>query len=219
MSEERLAASVVAALERQGWTVYQEVQYPKARGRADVVAVKGSLLHVIEVKVAFGFKVLDQAHRWLGVANLVSVATEPTRLSHVRERVCEHLGVGWYVAEWGEDLTERVAPRLFRRAAPGLRAALRPGHQTSARAGTNGAYWSDWRATCGRLAALIVAEPGLTMNEAVKKITHHYSTERSAAAALTRNVETGAVPSVVFREVGPGRRRGLYSVGGPAAGP
>lgn len=190
-SESDFAALVVAWLRSQGWGVYEEVEHRMTR--ADIVAVKGPLLHVVECKLAFGFPVLQQARRWLGRANLVSVATPATsRQGKLCEDVCAWLGIGWLV-DYYSDVAERVAPKLWRRTDPGLHKILRPEHQAYARAGSNGGYFSAWRATTERLKDLVAQEPGLTMREIVDKLPHHYATAKSARSVLLRDIEIGRI--------------------------
>src|SRR6476646_10663174 len=71
-SEAELASGVVQWLTQNGWDVYQEVQF---RGSvADIVAVFGKLVWIIECKQAFTLDVLCQAGEWLPYAHYVSVA-------------------------------------------------------------------------------------------------------------------------------------------------
>lgn len=197
-SEMDLAARVVAYLEQRGWAVYQEVAPRTYDARADIVAVRGPLLHVVECKTAFGFAVLDQARYWLRSANLVSVATPPHRARDIGAVICGSLGLGWLIVGY-EDVREEVGPVLRRRAAETLRKCLRPEHQTHARAGSNGGYFSAWRATTARLVELLGKYPhGLVTKQAVALIKHHYATDKSARDCLTRDVEAGRVLGVVL---------------------
>jgi hypothetical protein len=70
--ETDIARPVVAWLQAQGWTVYQEVQHQGCV--ADIVAVRGPLLWVIECKAQLGLAVLGQALGWQGHAHAISVA-------------------------------------------------------------------------------------------------------------------------------------------------
>lgn len=205
-AEECLAADLVAWLRGGGWDVYEEVETRSGFGRADVVAVKGSLVHVIEAKVSMGLAVLSQAARWRGHANLVSVATRTwgRRSGDVSVEVCEALGVGWYGVGLPGTVLELAAPRLTRRTSTQVRRALRPEHQTYARAGSNGGFYSAFRGTVARLVeAVRRAESeqgswrhGVSPAEVCASIVHHYATARSAASALTSAVERGLVPEL-----------------------
>ena len=200
-TEEDLAARVVAWLQARSWEVYQEVDC--RLGRADIVAVRGPLIHVIECKLAFGFPVLEQARRWLGHANLVSVATESrSGRRDVCDIACEALGVGRLLV--GHDVVEAVSARMLRRVSRTIRNTLRPEHQTYAKAGTNGGYYSAWRGTCARLVEIVVAANrhglGISPKDAIAKIAHHYATDSSARSCLLREVRDGKVPGIIAEE-------------------
>lgn len=199
-SEAELAADLIAWLRARGWEIYEEVDC--GVGRADIVAVRGPLVHVIECKVAFGFAVLEQAYRWLGHANLVSVAAAAA-WGGVADLACERLGVGRYAVTLA-GVTERVSPALARRTSTVIRKTLRAEHQSYARAGTNSGYFSAHRGTCARLRELVEAKYaagrpwyyGVPVKEAIAQITHHYATDKSARQHLFDDVLGGRVPGV-----------------------
>ena len=90
LSEVDLAARVVTWLEADAWDVYQEVD------GADIVAVRGPVLWVVECKVILGFPVLDQAMRRRAEAHCVWVATPPRRTTRsVVKSFCSYAGIGW----------------------------------------------------------------------------------------------------------------------------
>src|SRR3989304_4487218 len=122
------------------------------RGRADIVVVKGPLVHVLECKVSMGVAVVNQAARWRGHANLVSVATAPgPRGRDVAVEVLDALGLGWYTVEHGA-VREVTPPRLYRHTTGQVRRLLRPPPPTYARAGSGGGGdYTAFAATCGRV--------------------------------------------------------------------
>src|SRR5579883_3224071 len=82
-TETELAAVATDWLRTQGWTVYEEVC---CRGRAaDIVAVRGRLVWVIEAKKSLTFALLDQARAWKPFAHYVSVAVPAARESSGRD--------------------------------------------------------------------------------------------------------------------------------------
>ena len=64
MKETDLAPVLVAWLEAQHWEVYQEVQFRRGGAVADIVAVRGSLVWIIELKTSLTLKVMEQAAAW-----------------------------------------------------------------------------------------------------------------------------------------------------------
>ncbi len=76
-TEVELARPVVAWLGDLGWEVFQEVS---AGGSvADIVARRGPVLWVVEVKRSLGLSLLGQAHAWKRRAHRVSVAVPAGR--------------------------------------------------------------------------------------------------------------------------------------------
>ena len=63
MKELELAKSVVEWLQDQHWEVYQEVQ--RYSTTADIVAVQGPLVWVVECKTSLSIGVMLQASRWM----------------------------------------------------------------------------------------------------------------------------------------------------------
>jgi hypothetical protein len=201
-AETELAGKVMAWLEARGWSVYQEVAPFSYDARADIVAVRGPLLYVVECKLSLGLAVIGQALHWPRYANLVSVATPPSR-SAAADTILRSIGLGWFVVGY-EDVREEVSPTLRRRVDERLRKSLRPEHQTYAKAGSNGGYFTAWRGTCAALAAYIAEHGrwgfGIEPMRAVKSITHHYATDKSARDCLVRDVRAGKVLGVELRD-------------------
>ena len=153
-SEVEIGRVVVEALRARGWTVYQEVQ-SRLGPVADIVAVQGPVLWVVELKRQFGFDVLEQAQGWRGHANLRSIAI-PNGLvySPFRLHVASELGIGvlrvhgpWNGTEVSDPLYELVKPARERRISKALRGRLRTEQQTFADAGGNGRF-TPFRSTC-----------------------------------------------------------------------
>lgn len=226
--EADLAKRVIAHLERQGWTIYQEVE--ALAGRADIVATKGSLIYVIECKATSGFEVIEQARRWVRHANLVSIAT-PLRKAGaypIELDLLRMVGLGWLTpARWDDldtyrgnrepetPIVERVAPRLWRGHGTALRVRLHPDHQSMGIAGSNeGGYFTAWKATAKRLveAASVRGPQGATVRELVREIVHHYAHEASAVGCLTRDIDWGRIPALKLVPKDPGKyqKRRVY---------
>lgn len=77
MTEADLAAKIVDRYKADSWDVYQEVSI-SGRGRADIVAVKDGVLHVIEAKKPISSDVLRQAEAWAPFCSASFVACAPT---------------------------------------------------------------------------------------------------------------------------------------------
>lgn len=215
-TERDLGKAVVAHLRDEGWDVYQEVL---AGGPiADVVATSGPVIHVVELKKTLSLELMAQAEAWLKHAHLVSVAIpRPRRRSRgwwFAERHLQRLGVGvLFVWDNGEDVSLQVGPALRRRVSGRLRDALHPDQRTALAAGSvGGGYSTPFKRFVGRLVVEAKKEPGLTLQEALTRADHHYSTDASARAQVSRLVRRGVIEGVELRKKG--RRLTLHPKGG-----
>ena len=196
MSEQALAAHVVAWLEAQHWDVYQEVGHGDV---ADIVAVRGAQIWIIECKTSLSLTVMHQASRWH--VPMRSIAVPFARRYDDRalaERICrEFLRVGvLYVDEDGPRVTERVAPPLLREFYESgwrFRGRLRPEHKTAAPAGTNGGgRWTPYRQTMGQIEIFLKlkGEAGATLKEIMGEVGKgHYASTASARSGIPTCLE------------------------------
>lgn len=220
--EQELAVIVVECLQAEGWDVYQEVQ-PYAQGAVcDIVAVRGPITWAIEVKASFGLAVLDQGARWLHYANLVSVATPPSKARHGEfvHRTMGHLGMGWLVINdvlrttdttttGRGSVRETIRPRLTRTVLPRLRESLRDEHKTWASAGSTGSqHFTRFKRTCMDVEDWVKRNPGGDLGQMIEGIKHHYANDASARGSLRTWIEAGKLPGVEARREG--RRILLY---------
>jgi hypothetical protein len=222
-SEAELAAAVVAYLEHDAWDVYQEVRPFRDGGIADIVAVRGHLLWVIETKLSLSLDLLAQAEWWTSWAHLVSIAIpgreqRPRSKTYHYARMCARRdGVGIldvYHRDYGPRIIEGFTqPPLHRKALTScLRRCLDEGHKTHAPAGTKaGGIWTPFRDTCERLMRHVAENEGTTLKAAIDAIDHHYSNNQSARSSLRRWLDEGKVPGVEMRR--DGRLLRLYIAG------
>lgn len=206
MKETDLAAIVVAHLRDLEWDVHQEVGGAYG-ARADIVAVRGPLLYVVETKTTLGLAVIEQAQGWLHQANYISVAV-PSGRKYSGERACAER----ILRDWGIGLltvstvyetrvVEEIAPRLCRRIpaerTSRLRGMLCDATRTYAQAGNNeGKFWSAFKATVDEVQRAVKAKPGLTTKELIGSIQHHYSSDSTARSVLLKWLRWGKIPGV-----------------------
>lgn len=203
ISEEAMAASLVSWLTTMHWNVYQEVQISSYGPRADIVAVQGAVSWIIETKTSFKLAVLDQAVKWLGYANYVSVATPHSNraFSPFLKQSLEHCGIG--VLTIGIDVRERVAPRLWRSLKLNIREKCRAEHKTFAPAGNSyGARWTPFQATAKEVVSMVKRNPGISMKDLVDNIQTHYYSAKTARSALTKWLITGVIKGVKVEREG-----------------
>ena len=220
-AETELANPVVEWLQAQHWDVYQEVQTNRSGKVADIVAVQGKLVWVVECKLQFGVEVIEQAIWWKYHAHLVSVAVpKPLRGTYARpgykrswllERLCRDYGVGILQVDKSifrsyasYSLNEDVDAALNRKAeTESLISCLVPEHKTFALAGNNeGLHWTPFQRTCKALAAYVKENPGCALKDAIENLDHHYSSNASARACIKNWTEAGLVRGVRIEKDG-----------------
>jgi len=209
--ETEVAAPVVAWLRESGWDVYQEVEC-RVR-RADIVARRGRLVWVIEVKRSLDLNLMTQGRGWIGLAHMVSLAYPRRRNSRTADAAKHYAsmdGLGlvevfrtWKLRDGGRDVAvlrveEMARPAMNRRARPKFR--LTEAHQTYAEAGNaDGRFWSPFKETCTAVAAVVSEHPGLTIREVVDRVDHHYASKQSARGSLLTWARSGKLDGVVVR--------------------
>ena len=202
LREVDVAAPVVAWLRDLRFEVYQEVTVGGAR--ADIVAVRGPLVWVVEAKQTWSLALLEQAAAWLPLAHHVSVAVPFRRKAghSFGRRIAGDLGIG--VFEVGGSRVEVDDPDLHRNVKPGkIVRALHEEQKTCAPAGNaEGRFFSPFQGTCRAVLEAVKASPGLTMRELVAGIKHHYHSPASARSALAKWIAAGTVPGVELRRDG-----------------
>lgn len=214
-AESDLAAPVIAYLEDLKWEVYQEVQCGSFGSIADLVAVQGRVVWVIELKRVLNFEVIAQAAYWTRYAHYASVAVPaPRRQSsngrYLAYEVLEWKGVG-YIPVLGPSYRAEpsvqggvVRGRLHRKAdATRVRDVLSEEHKTYAAAGNaNGSRWTPFQRTCREVLNEVTRKPGIHLKELIDAINHHYASDASARSSLSTWIQGGKVKGVEARREG-----------------
>ena len=199
-----------------GWEVYCEVQTGYGGPRADIVAVRGKALWVIEVKKSASLTLMDQLLNWKGKANFVSSVTPYLKLSRAYTQFCHDHGFGHlFVSDYGDGNIARfkIRNRMFRRPDDqGVRRYLSEHQKGWGVAGNSeGEYYTPYRQTCRDLVSVVAFAPGIVMKDAIKRIKHHYKTDSTAYSALSQWLSLGKVRGV--RSVRDGKCVRLYLTG------
>jgi hypothetical protein len=200
ISEADMARGVISEMQRQGWTVYQEVSTGYGGARADIVGIRGPLSIVVECKVSLSLKLLDQLIWWRarGAANFVVGAFGGGKVGRCVTTLCQSQGIGLWAAR-PNGIDERVAPRMQRKTSCGLRDYVREEHRSEqyAKAGScGGGYWTPFRSTCAELERIVRENPGIPLRDALQRIKHHYANQQSATSALPGLIRQGVVQGV-----------------------
>ena len=205
-SEEAFAEIVVKWLKKNGWEVYQEVQARAYSGIADIVAKKGDVYWIIECKLSLGFKVMAQADNWKNCANHVSVAVPYSNRTIFKEKICKLLNIGVLavrnhkVSSPEKDIIDnRWVITLVKAPIQELKSkclikVLTEKHKTFAKAGNNyGKRITPFNTTVENLTTLVKEESGILLKQAITKITHHYSTDKSAYACIRNYISNNII--------------------------
>ncbi len=206
--EAKLASLVVEHFEEAGWDVFQEVTF--GGPVADIVVTRKSregapLIGVIECKTSLSLDLIGQAVHWTKYANWVWAAYPMSRASEhgFGATVLRHYGIGT-VPVGHSEVTKGAPPTFRRKIDKRLFDTLRPEHQSGfAKAGSNaGGHYTPFKGTCLQLCRLVESSPGITLKEAIRKMTHHYSRDSVAAACLAKYLKSGVIQGVMERHEG-----------------
>lgn len=168
MKETELAELVISWLDSQRWNVYQEVQFSRLGGVADICAERHGVLWIIETKTAMSIEVLNQASAW--PVHFRSVAVPKAKSNSKRDyRVArDYYRVG--VIEVSQNgIYETLKPPLYLRhhkTAKRLMLQLTELHKTFAKAGSKGgAHLTPYKMTMMDVRRTIEKHPGCTVEE------------------------------------------------------
>lgn len=219
-TENELAKIIVNWLLADGWSVFEEISPWGGNGRrADLVARKNSIIWTIETKRHFNLEVLEQAEGWLPYAHFTSIAVwQSERLTGMTEKVCRKFKVGLItVRDWGGfepkfAVYERVEGFFNRRAATAaISRMLIDETKADGKAGSKAlAYETPFKKTCRNLLRIVNENPGIELEEAVRRGKHHYQDDRKAKINLFNKLIAGELPDIAFERHG--RKILLYPV-------
>lgn len=203
IKESDLFQPIKELFEAEGYTVYSEVTGPE--GRADVVAVNGPILVVVELKASLSLDLMEQAHRWKPYAHRVYVAVpRPKRGNRFAEYILRQEGLGLIQVDFGyrfrrdRPLTypiTSVPARLNRNPTDSLRRSLREEQRFGPPGGSaGGGYVTDYKLTMNRVREFLVTESydgdgWVTINEILKHVETHYLTPKQSLARALVNIE------------------------------
>ncbi len=209
-TEVDLARVVTEWLEGQGFEISPEVQIEEGGPVADIVAVRGPVIWVIETKLKYGVGVLEQALYWRPQCSRVSIAVPRPAAPH-RRTLVERLDLGMiYVDEGGAD---QVIWRPTRKIPHGatLPSLLTGVHQQwGADAGSSNGHMTKFQVTARKVVQFVrEAEEPVTVQEIVSGIDHHYFSDEVAVKALAGFIRKGVIRGV--RRTGQGKWMKVYA--------
>ena len=165
--------------------------------RADLVGRRGSTVSVVETKLSFGERVIEQANWWRYEATFALVAVPAVGHHALLEHICRDLGIGILVVGRYEGAKLHLSPRMNLQRGSRLAEMLHDGYKTHGVAGApHSDYWTPFRATCDELRKYLATHDGATLKECMGAIQHHYRTPSTARGAIRKWVEMGKVRGV-----------------------
>lgn len=220
-----VAKPMVEYLKAIGYGVYQEVEI--ASGRADIIAVRGDILWIIEVKTSLSLALIEQAYNRVRVAtaHYVSVAIPNSKLNSFAISLLKEKGIGVFVVDvelasrysdgtYGEysdceyygymPIREKCKPVLNKcvnsKRLQYLKNSLCEEMKTYCNAGSaGGGQWTKFKATVESLKKIVRDNSGMTLREIVEKYgMFHYRTKYSAISSLDRYIRAGVIDEIAI---------------------
>lgn len=189
-------------LEDSGHTVYSEVERGPGGKRADVVAVLGPSVTVVEMKTTLSMEVIEQAYYWIGHANYIYIAI-PKRKRRISDFVHKFLrshNIGLLEVPVGREhllqpnmsleyymmcIPSRFSRMRGRGRSVDWKKILKPEHQTWLEGGSNkGGYVTDYKITIQGVKKFLSIRPKqwFTMAEILHHCETHYSSPKNSLA-------------------------------------
>ena len=195
MTEIELARPVVEWLKEQHWDVYQEVQLESYGRIADIVAVRGKCIWIIEYKTSLSLKVIEQASKhWQCHCRSVAVPMGKTTDRWFKKRIMNLLNIGLIEVSkpnYKGNMTvceeyKGNFQRLQKQTIHELLFKLRPEHKNSEAGSRGGGYLTAYSRTMHDIREIISCNPGYTLKEIMTTLQHHYASEASARTCIKK---------------------------------
>lgn len=201
--ETDLALKVINWLEAQHWEIYQEVKVNNSI--ADIVAIQGHLVWIIECKLSLSLNLIAQALEWRRDAHFVSVAIPkrksryPTKARRIALHILKHWGIGILRVRANKDIGRRFVspPSINRKASTGrIKDSLNEHQKHWAPAGSVNGCWTPFKETSGRIVRAVNKNPGIILKDLIDKVDHHYASDASAKACIKKWVVEGIIKGI-----------------------
>lgn len=203
ISEEQLAQMVIDHYEKLGYETYKEVTAKGTKGggthRADIIAVKGDEYIVIETKIGFGLKVIEQAFTWKSKSNKSYIAIPKTKRTNTKRfgyEVCRDMGVGVIEVDvktkslftYCESSINKDPdlPKLYE-------------EQKDATAGVSSGYITPFKITKGKIVEYVKQNGECSLSELVENVDHHYRSDNSAKQSISKLIKIGVIELKLFK--------------------
>lgn len=193
-SEAELAETLVAWLNTEGWEVYKEVNPHRLNEVIDIVAIKDGKIWVIETKLQYGTKVLEQAFKWKKYADLVSIGVQRSYNKNiVLDFFLRQNGIGRF---WVDpslmtshgyvhmDLPPKLNENIKKEY---IIESLHEKQKISIAGSFGGGYVTPYKLTIDQVREILKDGPK-TIHQIVDGIKHHYKNRNSAIQTLAKRL-------------------------------
>ena len=158
------------------------------------MALKNNQIWIVETKLIYGTKVVEQAYAWQKFADFVSIATPRTMKKNiVLDFFIEQKGIGlfWVAPNWNSDhfvhlKTNPVQNNAYLREE--IIKSLHPEQKISIAGSKGGGYVTAYKLTIDAIRELLKNEGPQELNQLVTRIKHHYANNKSAINTLKQRL-------------------------------
>ena len=207
-SEASICKAVARAAEHCGWTVYAEVSLPTPHGGrapADLVLQRGDETTIVEAKKALTWQLIEQAERWVGMANY-SIAVCPStsaKWKDIARKATHAIGVGLIFWPGGKSWDDLVADCGLTPGGSAVEQFLdgkQKGYSTPGAGGQR--RWSPTRAWLDQVEQYVQRNPGCTVRDVARSVQHGLRSNHLARNQIVRAAERGGVDVRIEEENG-----------------
>jgi hypothetical protein len=193
-SESELALPIVNWLKLEGWEVYKEVKPKRLSAVADIVAVKNNQIWIIETKLNYGSRVIEQAYDWRQYADFISIAVPRTHEKNVVfDFFVQEKGIGVFWVSHVFDgnfyvhlhKTPKIKENILREV---ITESLRDEQKDSVAGAAGGGYSTDYKVTISKIKKILEEKGPLSIQNIVDSIEHHYKSRESAIQTLMKRL-------------------------------
>ena len=203
ISEEQLAKMVIDHYEKLGYETYKEVTAKGSKGggthRADIIAVKGDEYIVIETKVGFGLKVIEQAFAWKSKSHKAYIAIPKRKRNNTKRfgyEICRDMGVGvieidikkkdlFFYCESSINKNPDL-PKLYE-------------EQKDATAGVSSGYITPFKVTKQKIMEYVKQNGECSLSDLVESVDHHYRNNNSAKQSISKLIRIGVIELKLYK--------------------
>lgn len=205
-SEADLAAAVVAYLQADGWTVHEEVYRTEWLGRPDIVALRGPVVQIVEVKTSLSLALLDQIIDHRCTLRSIAAQSVPGRAAF---KLLNAEGIGYYQVFDNDsghvEVREKIEPKIRREFYDDARrwrsqcCIENAAGFSVAKAGTrDGGYWTPFRHTMDDVKRSLQDAGGrMELKDLMARLPdgrRHYVSSATCRASLLHLIGTKVIP-------------------------